>query len=214
MYFYKHMLSIAEALKSNFSSAKRLAVIGSMSFSHPNTERVCRSIGHCLAAFEDLIVITGGVSGIAEAVSRSLWNNRKTVSTGGASVFHMQPQGFDPWDYGENITAGRTMEERRHLLARVAPVYLLLEGGFGAEQESQIALSCGALLIPVGFTGGAARSLFDRFNAVAMESLPENQRQAWITLDSYLQNPEAIAAAVATLVAGAMKTAEQTSFDG
>lgn len=192
--------------QSNFSSPKRLAIIGSLSFSNPYTETVCEAIGRQLAVFTDLIVITGGVSGIPEAVSRNVWHHRQTVSTGGASVYHVQPRGFEAWDYGENITAGKTMEARRRILAALAPLYLLLEGGLGAEQEAGWALRQGALLIPVGFTGGAARSLFDQLNAIAMKSLPFTQKQAWITLKDYLLNPEEIATAVAILVKGAMET--------
>ncbi len=193
-------------LQSNFSSPKRLAIIGSLSFSNPHTETVCNAIGRQLAMFTDLIVITGGVSGIPEAVSRHVWHHRQTVSTGGASVYHVQPRGFEAWDYGENITAGQTMEARRRILAALAPLYLLLEGGRGAEQEAGWALRQGALLIPVGFTGGAARSLFDQLNAIAMKSLPFAQQQAWITLKDYRSNPEEIATAVAILVKGAMET--------
>ena len=98
------------------------------------------------------------------------------------------------------------MEARRRILAALAPLYLLLEGGLGAEQEAGWALRQGALLIPVGFTGGAARSLFDQLNAIAMKSLPFDQQQAWITLKDYRSNPEEIAVAVAILVKGAMET--------
>lgn len=206
----KHdMSSTLKVLQSQFSSPTRLAVLGSLSFSNPNTEGICRAIGQKLVPFQDLILITGGVSGIPEAVSRSLWCHRKQASTGGSSIYHIQPQGFDPWDYGENLIAGKTMEERRYILAQLAPVYLLLEGGLGAEQEAQMALKCGALLIPVGCSGGAARSLFDQFNAIAMESLPEPQQQAWRSLNTYADNPEDIATAVITLVQGTMQTKER-----
>ena len=119
---------------------------------------------------------------------------------------HIQPRGFEAWDYGENLTAGQTMEERRRVLAALAPLYLLLEGGLGAEQEARLALRLGALLIPVGFTGGAARALFEELSILGADTLPRQQRQAWMALGNYQKNPEEIAMAIATLIQGAMLT--------
>ena len=104
--------SSIQGIVDRFSTPKRLAVIGSLTFSHPNTERICRLTAAKLARFSDLIVLTGGVPGIPEVVSRGLWKRRSSVSTGGSSVYHVQPQGFDAWDYGETITAGRTIDRK------------------------------------------------------------------------------------------------------
>ncbi|NET57383.1 MAG: hypothetical protein F6K47_14810 [Symploca sp. SIO2E6] len=46
-------------------------------------------------------LLTGGVSGVAEKVARSFqytWNQEKT-----APIFHIQPQGFELWDFGTNL---------------------------------------------------------------------------------------------------------------
>ena len=49
---------------------------------------------------------------------------------------------------------GTTMIDRREVLARVAPVYICVEGGPGTEYEARVALAQGAILIPVGRFGG------------------------------------------------------------
>ncbi|MDY6786201.1 MAG: hypothetical protein SW833_27250 [Cyanobacteriota bacterium] len=195
-------------LKLRFSTPKRLAVIGSLSFSHPATEKICQAIGQKLADFCDLIVITGGVAGVPEAVSRSLWQRRQTVSTGGSSVYHVQPQGFEAWDYGENLTAGATLVARRQILATLSPLYLLLEGGLGAEQEARLALRQGALLIPVGFTGGVARALWHEFSEQYCEQLEDWSREdrcAWTALESRDFDIDDTVQGVITLVQRSMR---------
>ncbi|MEM8603106.1 MAG: hypothetical protein AAGF24_04650 [Cyanobacteria bacterium P01_H01_bin.121] len=193
-------------LESHFSTPKRLGILGSMSFANPFTETICNQLGRYLADYSDLIVLTGGVAGIPEAVSRSLWQQRQTVITGGTSVYHIQPKGFEPWDYGTNLTAGSTMEARRKILATLAPVYLLLEGGHGAQQEATWALQQGALLIPVGCTGGAAQFFFEQMQDLATQSLKGAQLDAWQQLATYTGDAETQARAIATLVQGAFAT--------
>jgi CheY-like chemotaxis protein len=123
-------------------------------------------------------ILTGGVSGVPEAVSHSFWQQRREQGEEKPPVFHIQPAGFTPWDYGENLTAGYTLEQRRWILAHLAPVYLLLEGGPGAAQEVRWALAAGAIAIPVGCTGGFAGSLYDELR-YSQWVVSEDVEAAW-----------------------------------
>ena len=142
---------IAEELLTQITDVPKLAVIGSTSFWGDTSEAICKATGRYLAKIDNLVMLTGGVSGIPEAVSRSFSTDR---------VFHVQPLGCLPWDYGHNLYGGVGYGERREILARMARVYLLLEGGPGSEHEARRALEMGAVVIPVGRTGGFAEDLY------------------------------------------------------
>ena len=147
-------------LKRNFTTPRQVVAIGSTSFWGTSTQAICEATGRKLAKLKDVAILTGGVSGIPEALSHSFWQQRRQQGEEKPPVFHIQPAGFTPWDYGENLTAGNTLEQRRWVLAHLAPVYLLLEGGPGAAQEARWALAAGAIVIPVGCTGGFASTLY------------------------------------------------------
>lgn len=150
---------IAKQLVTQIESEHRVAIIGSKSFWGASTEAICNATGKQLATLENLALLTGGVPGIAEAVSRSFWQECNQQNKD-APVYHIQPEGFEPWEYGTNMYAGKTLFERRAILARMASVYVLIEGGLGAEQEARIAMESGAVVIPVGITGGFAQKLY------------------------------------------------------
>ena len=164
----------------------KLAVIGSTSFWGDTSEAICKAAGRCLAKIDDLVMLTGGVSGIPEAVSRSFSTNR---------VFHVQPHGFQPWDYGHNLYGGVSYEERREVLARMAGVYLLIEGGPGSEHEARRALQMGAVIIPVGRTGGFAEKLYTEMDCP--DYIPV---ELWEKLGRREENPEEIGIAIAQIV--------------
>ncbi|MEO1374641.1 MAG: macro domain-containing protein [Cyanobacteria bacterium J06635_10] len=142
---------IAVELLTQIPDTRKLAVIGSTSFWGDSSEAICEATGRYLAKIDNLVMLTGGVSGIPEAVSRSFRAER---------VFHIQPRGCLPWDYGNNLYGGIGYQERREVLARMASVYLLIEGGPGSEHEARRADKMGAVVIPVGKTGGFAQTLY------------------------------------------------------
>ena len=164
----------------------KLAVIGSTSFWRDTSEAICKATGRYLAKIDNLVMLTGGVSGIPEAVSRSFSTDR---------VFHVQPLGCLPWDYGHNLYGGVGYGERREILARMARVYLLLEGGSGSEHEARRALEMGAVVIPVGRTGGFSEKLYaeiDRPDYIPVE--------LWENLGRREDNPEEVGIAIAQIV--------------
>ncbi|MDY6902184.1 MAG: macro domain-containing protein [Cyanobacteriota bacterium] len=177
---------IARELLTKIPDAQKLAVIGSTSFWGDTSEAICKAAGRYLAKIDNLVMLTGGVSGIPEAVSRSFSPDR---------VFHLQPQGYQPWDYGHNLYGGVEYRERREILARMASVYLLIEGGPGSEHEARRALEMGAVVIPVGRTGGFSEKLYaeiDCPNYIPVE--------LWENLGRREENPEEVGIAIAQIV--------------
>ncbi|NET02198.1 MAG: hypothetical protein F6K61_16820 [Sphaerospermopsis sp. SIO1G1] len=194
-------------LENNFTTPRRLAVIGSTSFWNHSTPAICEITGRKLAQIEDIVLLTGGVSGVPETLSRSFWRHQKPEST--SRILHIQPKGFIPYDYGENLTAGDTFPQRRWVLAHLAPVYLLLEGGPGALQEAQWALKAGAIVIPVGCTGGAAKTVYTELTAnsewLKNQWYTETAIAAWQDINNTKASVETITTAIMILIEQALE---------
>ena len=179
----------ATNLTAQLPPAPRIAVIGSTSFWHPDSATTCQLVGAQLAKIDRLILLTGGVSGVGEAVGRSFF---AACSSDEQRTFHVLPAGCVPWDYGVTLFAGRNMEERREILGRMAPIYLVIEGGPGTAHEHQVASKRGATIIPVGRSGGHAGAIYPH------TAKPTVAVQAdWDALAS--AQPSEISAAVASI---------------
>jgi hypothetical protein len=163
----------------------RLAVIGSASLRHKDSEATCIQIGKLVAGLPGLVLITGGIAGVGEAVGYSFYEARK--SSGGApDVYHILPRGYPRWDYGDTLFAASDMNERREVLGRLSRLYVAIEGGPGTEHEARVALSRDATFIPVGRSGGFAATMYahlgppstidEQYWAIlgAKDSTPEN----------------------------------------
>lgn len=180
----------ATNLIAQLPPAPRIAVIGSTSFWHHDSEATCQLIGAQLAQIDRLILLTGGVSGVGEAVGRSFFAGCNSAKQ---RTFHILPAGCVPWDYGVTLFAGRNMEERREVLGRMAPIYLVIEGGPGTAHEHEVASERGATIIPIGRTGGHAGAIY------AHTAKPTAAAQSdWNSLAS--AEPPEIAAAVASII--------------
>jgi hypothetical protein len=180
----------ATNLTAQLPPAPRIAVIGSTSFWHPDTEATCQLIGAQLAQLNPLLLLTGGVSGVGEAVGRSFF---AACARGEQRTFHVLPAGCTPWDYGVTLFAGRNMQERREVLGRMAPIYLVIEGGPGTAHEHEVASQRGATIIPIGRTEGYAGAIYPS------TPKPTNAAQSdWDALGS--AEPAEIAAAVASIM--------------
>lgn len=180
----------AANLTAQFPPAPRIAVIGSTSFWHPDSEVTCQLIGAQLAQIDRLILLTGGVPGVGEAVGRSFF---AACSSGEPRTFHVLPAGCVPWEYGVTLFAGRNMQERREVLGRMAPIYLVIEGGPGTAHEQQVASQRGAVIIPIGRTEGHAGAIYPH------TAKPTAATQSdWDALGS--AGPAEIAAAVVSII--------------
>ena len=147
----------AANLIAQLPPAPRIAVIGSTSFWHPDSAATCHAVGWQLAQIKSLILLTGGVAGVGEAVGRRFF---EACNSDEQRTFHVLPAGCVPWDYGVTLFAGRNMEERREVLGRMASIYLVIEGGPGTAHEHQVASQRGAAIIPIGRTEGHAGAIY------------------------------------------------------
>ncbi|BBB62694.1 hypothetical protein UNDKW_4421 [Undibacterium sp. KW1] len=174
----------------------RIAIIGSTAFWHPDSEQTCQLLGQALASIPGLVLLTGGVSGIGEACGRSFYQRRQQLQMP-PQVFHILPQGMAAWDYGQTLHAGKDMQERRAVLARMAPVYIVIEGGPATADEVQIALSNGALVIPIARSGACARDAYAQISKLARVDTG-----LWAVLGDAAASVEQTVAAVMAVVAG------------
>jgi hypothetical protein len=184
----------AKRLDALLPHGPRVGILGSTDFWHTDSERTCGVIGRLLADISELVLLTGGVEGVGEAVGRSFFQARRG-SGQEPRVYHVLPEGEPPWDYGETIFAGSDMTERREMLGRLSQLFVLVEGGPRAGHEVEVALAHGAGIIPVGRSGGYAATLFDR---IARPSTIDPS--AWDVLGSSGSTPEDTARAVVRAV--------------
>jgi hypothetical protein len=180
----------ARRIETLLPDSPRVAVLGSTDFWHADSEQTCIRIGRLLAGIPGLVLLTGGVEGIGEAVGRSFFQARRDCGQE-PRVYHLLPEGEEAWDYGETLFAGCDMTERREVLGRLAAVFVIVEGGPRAGHEAEIASAHGAAIIPVGRSGGYAAALYDRM------SLPSAaDAGTWAVLGSRASTPEETAKAV------------------
>jgi hypothetical protein len=190
----------AQRIQALFPAGPRLVVIGSTSFWHPESERTCTLSGRLLAAIPGLVLITGGVEGVGEATGRSFFQTRRD-SGQEPCVYHVLPEGEEAWDYGETLFAGADMAERREVLARLAELYLAIEGGPGTVHEATVAAARNAVLLPVGRSGGHAAGLYSqRERPAAVDEL------TWAVLGSRAATPEETARAVLRAVRSCLES--------
>lgn len=151
----------ARRLDALLPHGPRVAVLGSTDFWHADSERTCAEIGRLLAGVPDLTLLTGGVEGIGEAVGRSFFQARLRAGQE-PRVYHVLPEGEPAWDYGETLFAGSDMTERREILGRLSALFVMVEGGPRAGHEAEVAAAHGAVVIPVGRSGGYSATLYGR----------------------------------------------------
>lgn len=185
---------IAANLLKEIPPGIRLAVIGSQSFHSQISQSICEAAGKELAKIDKLVLLTGGVTGIGETVGRGFYQARKQLGRL-PQVFHILPEGSQPWDYGLTLFGGFSMSDRRAILARMADLALAIEGGPGAEQEAYQAMAKGAKILPVGSTGGFAQKLYQ-----SVRCPPNIDPQIWKLLGCAESSPPEVAVAIAQIV--------------
>ena len=168
----------------------RVGVLGSTDFWHPDSERTCSEIGRLLAGMSGLVLLTGGVEGIGEAVGRSFFQARRNAGQE-PRVYHVLPEGEPAWDYGETLFAGADMTERREVLGRLSALFVMVEGGPRAGHEAEVAAAHGAVVIPAGRSGGFAATLYGRLSRP-----PAVGADTWAVLGASGSTPEETAQAV------------------
>ena len=172
----------------------KVVVIGSGSFWGHDTEQICVAIGVQLATIENLVMITGGITGIGEAVGRSFCTARSNSGLN-AQTYHILPRGSGEWDYGVTLHGGDTMEDRREILGRLAKMYISIEGGPGTVHEARVAQQELAFLIPVARTGGFSQDIYSR-----VECPRHKLVQQWQTLNDPDASVEEIGLSVLRII--------------
>ena len=189
----------AASILEELPEGPRVAVIGSTSLWHRESQATCEAVGRRLASFKGLILLTGGVTGAGEAVGRSFFAAR-SARKGHRGVFHILPIGSSNWDYGRTVLAGKNMQERREILGRLAECYVVIEGGPGTAHEASVALQNSACVIPVGRSGGYAAELYPQIPRPAFAS-----ESAWRDLARPDASADTVAEAVGCLVRGHLR---------
>ena len=181
-------------LAAELPDGPRVAILGSTSFFDPLSAAISTALGEALAEKSEVVLLTGGVSGVGQAFGTAFFEARERLGLE-PKVFHLLPAGMDPCGYGVTYAAGSSMAERRVLLASLASIYVVIEGGPGTVHESEVALARGASLVPIAVTGGHALDLY------ASLPRPEVVTEAdWIALGQEHLGPEAIAAAALRVI--------------
>ncbi len=183
-----------EAIKKLLPIGPRVAVIGSGKFLGHDTDAICAVVGSRLATLQDIVIITGGLSGVAEAVGRAYFAARQQLS-GNAHIYHILPRGSGSWDYGVTLYGGNSLKDRREILGRLSAVYLSIEGGPGTAHEAHVAKSNGATIIPVGRTGGFSCDIYLQLPCPQ----PEIERE-WELLNDTTASIELLGVAIQNIV--------------
>jgi predicted Rossmann-fold nucleotide-binding protein len=192
--------STAHQIVRGAATNQRIGILGSSVFEHPESESACREIGRLLCSVQDLTIITGGVTGVGERVSRSFLEGIDAHV--GGRVLHLIPPGYPRREHGVHVVVGTTMIDRREVLARAAPVYICVEGGPGTAHEARVAVGQGAVVIPVGRFGGVSRDVHAELERPAFADA-----STWSTLADEAADVLMVAAAAASLAITAVRNA-------
>jgi hypothetical protein len=187
------------AVSASIPAGVRVAVIGSTSFWHHESEETCVEIGQGLAALERMVLLTGGVSGVGECIGRGFVEGCRKLGRA-PNVFHVLPRGCSAWDYGTTLFAGDSMGERREILGRLAKVFIVVEGGPGSEHEAAVAMTHGAVLVPVGRSGGVAGTLYH-----GPLKPPSVDARAWESLGDSGAAPRKVGRAVVEIIQSCLR---------
>lgn len=188
----------AQRLSAKLPQTQRIAVLGSTSFWHPKSASVCAALGARLAEFDAITLLTGGMSGVGTAVALA-FQEKKELSGFGGEVIHILPLGHAPLAFGTTHFTGTSLAHRREVLARLASVYIVIEGGPATAEEAAIARGRGAVVIPVGALGGVGSNIYANSRTPILTA-----QEHWSILGSLTAAPEELACAVIAIARGAL----------
>lgn len=154
----------ARRIKSELPAGRPLVVIGSTSFHGPDSHQLCTAIGSALAPHTELTAVTGGMEGVQATFSRAFAKARLQSGTA-INLFHLLPSGMPACRDGVTMSAGIDFFERREILGRVGDLCLVIEGGPGTQHEATVAAAGKIPLLPLGRSGGFARTLYSQMTA-------------------------------------------------
>jgi hypothetical protein len=200
-------LQALEKVKKELGTDTCICILGSRSFSHPDSETlvkmVARRFGESLNG--SVCFVTGGQEGVQKTFARhcrgrsNLWN----------LVLEGQESGFSA---GVDVTTCTDQEQLRQVLPLLGNVFVSFEGGPGSAQVMRSAFARGAHIIPVMRTGGASAGMFDLPMDILTRPSFATEEQ-WSLLADINATPLDTANALVGIIAGIMNSFEQAEQD-
>lgn len=158
--------------------APRVCVLGSTSFSNPDSEALTAEIANQLTPrlAGRVCVITGGNPGVQQVFAKNACEATR--------LYSLLPFGqASGYGIGEDIFAGEDPKARAAVMGLLGDVYLSIEGGPGVSGEARAAAARGAAVVPLQRSGGASSGMFD-FPATALEAPEGIDKERWELLAS------------------------------
>lgn len=150
-------------LRAQMGAAPKVCILGSTTFLDPQSETMAEQLGKCLSewAGDDVVLITAGATGVQEAMTRGC--------SAKCHLFHLMEVGkASNFPRGRDVYAGKSAQEKKDVLGAIGDFYITIEGGPSVSQLCQAAVSRGAVVIPIGRSGGASAGKLD-FPQVALQ---------------------------------------------
>lgn len=165
-------------LRAQMGAAPKVCILGSTTFSDPQSETMAEQMGKCLSewAGDDVVLITAGAEGVQEAMTRGC--------SAKCHLFHLVEVGkASNFPRGRDVYAGKTVQEKKDVLGAIGDFYISIEGGPSVSQLCQAAVSRGAVVIPIRRSGGASAGMFG-FPPVALQIPSFAETVEWDVLGS------------------------------
>ncbi|RWS06769.1 uncharacterized protein B4U79_03386, partial [Dinothrombium tinctorium] len=202
-------------------------VTGGSKFYNTGSEAICSSIAQTLAAKENVVLVTSGFYGAAEAVGRSFAEQRTALNKS-LNLFHILPKkegsnlklkcrqgqdkAFEKLPFGETLFVGDSLHERDAVIARIFNYCILIEGGPYSARLAKEFIWNDNTVIPIMCTGGAASGLYDC--SAKITEMPACVDQSdWDMLKEKCATSEDIASAVLRIIQSLVKWRNKNNSD-
>lgn len=143
-----------------------VVVSGSTSFAYEEREVMldcCAGLGELVESRPSFLLLTGGMTGVAQRTSEHFARDVETNR-----LYHVLPveahqiMGIPVPALGLTHYLGTSLFERQIILGLATRLLVVIGGGPGTAREANTSLAEGAVVLPLGVTGGVAAGL--RFN--------------------------------------------------
>mmetsp|Transcript_111022 Transcript_111022/g.277968 ORF Transcript_111022/g.277968 Transcript_111022/m.277968 type:complete len:290 (+) Transcript_111022:37-906(+) len=171
-----------------------ICILGGTEFRGTDSEALVKTIAPQLEAAmgSSAIFVTGGMAGVQETFAKHCGD--------GSRVWNLLPMGQSSgYGRGTDINAGANLEERKAIFGLIGDIYITVEGGPGVSEEASVAHARGAVVVPLGRTGGASSGMFD-FPVGALQRPCFSTEEQWTLLASKDASVEESAAALIAIV--------------
>lgn len=161
---------VTEILRELLLHGRTQNVLVSGSYTtEPFNDQICEALGTLIAQEGFSILYGGSVPGqvlgsafTAYANSRGVYDPDRLVA-----FYKAEPDPLPAWQrrMGTVRFESSTRSELRDLMVRDARVAIVIGGGTGTAEEVAKCEAAGVPVVPIGATGGTARTVWDRLNA-------------------------------------------------